>query len=417
MKAYIAAASLVVLIWQPLFGETELSYSGQVRYRSEVDNRTFNPDYTTQYYDILRTRFGVEALVDSNTHAFVQLQDSRTLGGRDQFGQLQSGTLNDGEGVDVHQAYLQLDRLWYDGVGFKAGRFEFTMGNERVLGAVGWSNVGRSWEGAQLWYASEEMRTTGFYLKLQEENDPYFDRDFDLLGMLFRFEKPGLELFGLYERNLDTVSATDQNVNALDRLTLGLYWKYTYSNWNFEVNGAYQLGNIVDTIDIQAFMATGEVGYTFDGAGEVYVGLGADYTSGDDNPNDNKFKAYDNLYYTGHKFRGFMDYFVASDTAGLMDLMLHARGKVFPEWKVMFDGHYFRTTQDYIELFDSTMTSKVGMEADLTVATTSIKGVTLQGGASLFLPQEAFVRYRQNYPTLTSNDPTFWSYFQATVNF
>ena len=417
LKTCIAAVSLVILLGQPLLADTDLSYSGEVRYRSEVDRRAFDPDFTTQFYDILRTRVGIEAVVDSNTRAFVQLQDSRTLGGKDQFGQFQSGTLNDGEGVDVHQAYLQINRVWYDGVGFKAGRFEFTMGNERVFGAVGWSNVGRAWEGAQVWYATEKFRATGFSLKLQEENDPYFNRDFDLLGALLRFEQPGLELFGVFERDQDTTGVADVNDNALDRFTFGLYWQHRFDNWNFVVNGAYQTGKVIDSLDIQAFMATGEIGYTFDGAGEVYLALGADYTSGDNNPNDTKYEAYDNLYYTGHKFRGYMDYFIASDSAGLIDLIMRGRANVFPNWQVALDGHYFQTAQDYVELADSTMTTKVGMEADFSIATSSVRGIMLQSGISVFVPQEAFVRASLNDPASTDHDPTVWSYFQATVSF
>jgi len=408
---------LVLALEQPLLGETEINYSGEVRYRSEFDDRSFSSGRARQYFDLLRTRAGIEVLVDSNVHAVVQLQDSRIIGGQNEYGDYESGTLNAGSGVNAHQAYLQIDRLWADGIGFKAGRFEFVLGNERVFGAVGWSNVGRSWEGLQTWYKSDEFQLTGFLLKLQEENDPYFNRDFDLFGAHFRFARAGLELLAFYERDADTIGVADTDYNALDRYNLGLYWQRRFDNWKVELNGAFQSGKITDSLDIQAFMAQGEVGYAFDGQGAVYVALGGDYTSGDDNPNDADYKMYDNLYYTGHKFRGYMDYFTASESSGLIDLMVRGRGQVLPKWQVMLDGHYFRTAQDYLDPADSSATSEVGLEFDLTVVTTSVKGITLQGGASIFLPEEPFVRMRLGSPSATESDPTVWAYGQATVSF
>jgi len=144
-----------------VYAETEVEVSGQVRVRNEIDGKSFNPDYTTKYFQVMRTRIAIDAIVDSNAHAFVQFQDSRMFGDTDQFGQLQSGTLNDGKNVDIHQAYIQVDRIAVDGLGVKAGRFEFNLGNQRVFGAVGWHNVGRSWEGLEAWYwlcAASERR-------------------------------------------------------------------------------------------------------------------------------------------------------------------------------------------------------------------------------------------------------------------
>jgi hypothetical protein len=421
VKTFITIVTGLVLLLGTVqsFAETEVKIGGQVRFRSEVDGRSFDPAHATGQYNLLRTRVNLEAIVDSNTHAFVQFQDSRVLGGENQFGEFQSGTLNDGKNVDLHQAYVQMDRIWIDGLGARAGRFEFNLGNQRVFGAVGWSNVGRAWEGALGWYTRPDFTLTGVYLKVQEEEDPYRNRDFDIYGFHAELSRYNLELFGVYELNNDINTVSDISNNDLDRWTLGVYLRRNYQQWDLEINGAFQTGKIADSIDIQAFMTTGELGHTLPGSGQVRFALGADYTSGDSDPTDTKHKAYNNLYYTGHKFRGYMDYFVSSETRGLVDLMARGRGKLHSDWTVLADLHYFSTAQNYPDITesDTTATSNLGFELDLTVVTSSVKGVDLRSGFSVFLPDEAFVRMRLNDPAINEADPTFWGYLQATVNF
>jgi len=392
--------------------ETQVEISGQVRVRNEVDEKTFGHDYYTRSFQLLRTRVAVNATVDSNAHVFVQFQDSRMFGDRDQFGNLQSGTLNDGENVDIHQAYIQVDRVAVDGVGGKAGRFEFNLGNQRVFGAVGWSNVGRSWEGVQIWYEHSKYKVTGFYLKVFEKNHVRFHQDYDIYGGVLAIESLNLELFGIYEWDAQPLLGS----NALNRISFGGYLKRQHHRFDVEVNAVYQTGDRPE-VDIAAYLATAEIGYTFAGAGKARMALGVDYASGEDRFEHDKIKSYDNLYYTGHKFRGHMDYFIASNTAGLMDLML--RGKVDPAegWVFYTDIHYFMTAKDYWDPLEDVYTSDIGIEIDASVATTRIKGIKFATGVSVFLPQESFVRTYPGKSRLTESDPTWWFYNQATVDF
>ncbi len=393
--------------------ETELEFSGQVRIRNEVSEKSLGRDYYTRSFQILRTRVNVDATVDSNAHAFVQLQDSRMFGDYNLFGQPQSGTLHDGQNVDLHQAYIQVDRIAVDGVGGKAGRFEFNLGNQRVFGAVGWHNVGRSWEGVQVWYEHLGYKITGFYLKVVEKNRVDYHRDYDIYGGVLAIESLNLELFGAYQWNAERVGDN----NTLNRFSFGGYLKKQHNQLDVEVNAVYQTGDALNTWDIAAYMFTGEIGYTFEGERKARVALGFDIASGDDNPSDSDIKTYNNLYYTGHKFRGHMDYFVSSNSAGLMDLMFRARMNPTEGWILKTDVHYFMTAQDYWDPLEDVYTSDVGIEIDASVATTRIKGIKFATGVSVFLPQESFVRMDTGNPLLTESDPTWWFYNQATIDF
>ncbi len=426
-----------------LFAETEVSVSGQIRVRGEVDSKSFDPGHNTQVFQIMRTRVNVDALVNGNAHAFVQFQDSRILGGEDQFGAWQSGTLNDGKNVDVHQAYLKLDRIWLDGLGAQCGRFEYNLGNQRVFGSVGWHNVGRSWEGCLGWYQAEQVKLSGFWLKAQEEQEvssALANRDFDIFGGQVAIDQANLELFGVYEIDNDTlVRAADSTLlpgKKLERLTFGLNYHRQYQQFDFEMTTAYQTGSMVDSVDIAAMMFYGEAGYTFEGDGKARLGIGFDYSSGDDTPGDGESKTYNNLYYTGHKYRGYMDYFIASNTAGLTDMFVRGRITPHPQWTVKGDFHYFRTAQRYLYPInyagDMAGTENVGVEFDFTVSTTSVAGVGLTGGLSLFLPEQHYVARRLYDLTDSAQPPdiraaqalakvnddmTVWSYVQAVVNF
>jgi len=408
VRQFMMVTVALVLLAATVVADTDVTVKGQVRVRSEVSDQTFDSTFTTLEFTILRTRVQVEALIDSNTHAVVQFQDSRTLGGVNQFGNSQSATLNDSKNVDIHQAYVQIDRLWVDGLGGKYGRFELNLGNQRVFGAVGWSNVGRAWEGSMLWYRQPDWSITGMWLKRLEVNSMVDNRDYDVFGGTVDIKKVNAQFFGFWEHNADmTISMTD---NDLDRISFGGYIKHDIPNSSVDVeaNAVYQTGDAAGT-DIAAFLLTGELGYTFPGKGKGRVAAGIDYASGDDTTSDNEINAYNNLFYTGHKFRGYMDYFVGSNSEGLIDLMLRGKIDPAPKWTLKGDLHYFKTAEDYRD-FTNTPTSDVGVEVDLTLSTTSVQGVKLQGGISGFFPSESYAGF-------TDPDPGFWGYTMITANF
>ena len=413
---------VVITLISSLVAETTVGVSGQVRVRSEFDDRMLEPKYTGRTFTLMRTRVNIDANVDDNAQAFIQFQDSRTFGANSQ-----SGTLDDGKNVDIHQAYVRVKRLWGEGWGGQAGRFEVNFGNQRVFGGVGWHNVSRSWEGGLLWYENAVFTATAFSLKALELDDSLWNHDFDIFGVHVDVIDPNLEFFFSYEYNADMITVASADSNDLDRMTFGGYYNEKFDEVDVEFNGAYQTGKISDRLDIDAFMFTGEVGYTFPGEGKARIAAGIDYTSGaeytsrtesdaDSTSGDDDLTfidpgTYNNLYYTGHKFRGYMDYFVESNLAGLMDLMLRGQISPAPGWLLKGDFHLFTTAQNYIDPLDNTRTTKdVGMEIDITLITKTIKGVSMAGGASFFLPKDSWAGMR---------DPEtgIWLYQMTTVNF
>jgi len=368
------------------WAEPDVDVSGEVRVRAEIDAKDFDPAAATRQFTDLRTRVAFATLLQDNTRVFVQIQDSRRFGGQDADGADLSGTLNNGRNVDMHQAFVRIGRLWRNGLGLQAGRFELNLGNQRVFGAVGWHNVGRSWDGASLFLERSAADVAGYWLRRRELDDPRQNRDFDVYGINARLKKLGGEIFLFQESDADAIAGADSTgIEALNRTSAGLYLRREFGRTDIEINGVYQFGDQranrieaseTDTVlvyfqqDIAAFLITCEVGHTFASASQTRIAIAVDYASGDDDPSDSTYEAYDNLYYTGHKFRGFMDYFLLSEPEGLLDFMLRGQVTPSPGWLLGADFHYFRAAADV------NFPNK-GPEIDLYAETTRVPGAEL----------------------------------------
>ena len=58
----------------------------------------------------------------------------------------------------LHQAYFSVNKLFDLPLNLKLGRMELSYGPQRLIGAVGWHNVGRSFDGGILQLNTEKVR-------------------------------------------------------------------------------------------------------------------------------------------------------------------------------------------------------------------------------------------------------------------
>ncbi len=416
MKMYrIVVCGLICLAVMAIGAEEilagdKLSFDGQVRLRNEYDLKSTDAFRHSEVFHDLRTRIGLKFEPTDETMVYIQLQDSRRLGDPS------SGELTSTNNVDLHQVYFEISDAVFEGVTIKAGRFELNYGNQRMFGSVGWHNAGRSWEGGLLSYRKEQFRFDFFNLHKMEINDEDYNRDFDIFGLYGKFPKLQFDMFAFYESNADTNFFVQEQ---LKRFNIGGYYHRKHENIDFNLQAVFQFGekprdSLPDVViqDISAFMFATEAGYNFEGKCKARIAAGFDYSSGDDGKDSTKYEAYTNAYYTGHKFRGYMDKFIPSESYGLVDIML--RGKFSPakKWTAGADFHYFKAAEDYTSLADdSTQTSDIGIELDFTVASKSIKGATVTGGFSVFFADEHYSPYGDDRKVGT------WAYLMTTVNF
>ncbi len=407
---FFLTALLIAACAADISADDKIRYDGQIRLRSELDLKSLNPSRHARNFNDLRTRVGFKFQPSDVVFAYIQFQDSRRLGGPD------SGELTSTDNVDIHQAYFVIENAIIPCLYIKGGRFELNYGNQRVFGSAGWHNIGRSWEGGLFSYRNEALQIDLFGLKKMELGDSTYNRDFDIFGLYGKIKKAYLDLFFFYELDADSNGYVQEK---LKRFNVGGYYSSSYDNFDFTMQGGFQFGEIPrDTIpdslvqDISAFMAAGELGYSFGTRTNARIAIGVDYTSGDDGSDSAKFKAYRNAYYTGHKFRGYMDYFLGSPEHGLIDAMLRGKVGINPQWLFKGDLHYFKAAEDYLSKADGmTMTGNIGYEFDFTVVNKSVAGAAFTGGVSLFFADKHFAEAGDNRKT------GIWSYLMTTINF
>lgn len=382
MKTLKFTALIVTLAM--LFGFTAaiagaIEVNGDIRYRTFMDNTDFNSDTDAVNWGEMRSRVNLSASNGDNLNFFMQMQDSRTLGD-------ESGAIADNGLFSMHQAYFTYSPCAASS--FMAGKFALGMHNERLIGKVGWSNVGRTFEGFVFNRTFGGMTATFLGTQLNESFD--VDTDHNVWGANFALAQ--FDVFGYWDFN-------ENEDSDWSRMTVGVYRSHEFGAMDYEFMGAYQMGSYDSVQDIAAMMVFAEFGYTLQNNARVAFLM--DYTSGDDATTD-EVEAFDNLFYTGHKFRGAMDYFVGSNTEGLMDMAFKFNYPVNDAWGVSAAAHMFSLVE-VAEGADDVL----GNELDF-AATYTDGAFKWTNGLSMFMADDAMG---------TDLDNSMWFYSQFTASF
>lgn len=372
-----------------------LSFDGELRLRGEWDGRSVagRADAVT----LSRVRLAVRADLASWIRAYAQLQDARAWG--------TEGSTVDGSAdlLDMHQAFAELGTKAIAG---RLGRQEIALGDERLIGAVGWSNTGRVFDGVRLLGATSGIAWQAFWMNVVERDavlplgpDPQLNQGIDNDGWLIggfasgRLGGTTAELTAIVDREAVTEESYTVNLRAYGRAGAFVY----------EAAGAYQFGP-----DRGAYFASGKAGVA---VGSVTVAAQADYLSGDDDLTDGESKAFNTLYATNHKFYGIMDYFLALPAqvgqAGLVDAMLRGSYALSRNGAVRLDVHRLALAK---ERFGA---RALGTELDLHGDWSLHRSTGLQVGGGIFLPESLASRFLPAFAT--GDDPTYWGYVQLTV--
>ncbi|HSG49654.1 MAG TPA: alginate export family protein, partial [Longimicrobiales bacterium] len=120
-----------------------VTVSGQVRPRTEYRDPS-GAAGDSQLWTSLRTRLGATYHSSGPVTAFVQVQDVRYFGE-------ETNTLSDyrADNFDLHQGWVQMGTEQSLAL-LRVGRQEALFGGERLIGAVGWTQQGRAFDGARL---------------------------------------------------------------------------------------------------------------------------------------------------------------------------------------------------------------------------------------------------------------------------
>lgn len=265
------------------------------------------------------------------------------------------------DSIDLHQAFVTLGNHKEFPLSLKVGRQELSYGEERLLGAFAWNNIGRVFDAAKLRWQNSWFGADFFASRLVIPEDGRFNvsNDYEWFSGFYatspKIPKHSLDVYG-FARN-----ATPQAARAVDSpqaplpsardvYTLGARLKSApgrLGSWDYFVDLAGQLGNYADPragapagrLDHEAWMAVFNGGYTFsDLWGAPRLGLEYAFGSGDGDPQDGSHGTFDNLYPTNHKFYGYGDFVSLQNIHNLRPMLTL---KPTARLSVALEGHLF----------------------------------------------------------------------------
>lgn len=394
----------------------KLTFGGQVRARYEsASPQGYASAGVKRQQDLylLRTRLNISVeMPDQKLKAFLQPQDSRTAGA-------EASVTSNEKNLDMHQAYFDVLDLFGRPLDLRAGRFEMNYGDGRVVTALDWNNVSRSWNGARLRWRFADAWADAFVTKIKDATSTRASSHFwGLYASSRRLAGHEFDayLLGRDQNDQSFVNEHGGAGNLADR-TLGARAKGTSGGWQWTGEGAWQFGRKAGQ-RVRAWGTAATAQYVFDRPLKPMLGAEHTFASGDADPGDNKVQTFDPLFASGHKYQGYQD--VNSWRNG-HDFVLRAGFEPAPGWTGLLEAHRFllqHTRGGWFDLAgnlqsrDATGAAgrELGHEVDLTFRGPFRKYVDLYFGYSRFIAG-SYVR------RTTGRGDRDWGFFQAALSF
>jgi hypothetical protein len=357
--------------------------------------------------------------------------------------------------VDLHQAYVTVGNHKEFPLSLKVGRQELSYGEERLVGAFAWNNIGRVFDAAKVRWQNAWFGADFFTSRVVIPEDERFNvnNDYDWFSGFYAtstlIPKNLLDVY-FFARNASqqAISAEPSpqapQPSARDIYTVGGRLKSKpgeFGNWDYLLDGAYQFGNFRDRrlgansarLDHDAFMAVANVGYTFtDTWATPRLAVEYCYASGDSNPTNSTHETFENLFPTNHKFYGYMDFISLQnihDVRSILQLKPH------PRLSVTVEGHAFWLADTHDNFYNvggaprggitttpgnnyginPTYDSFVGTELDVIAGYALTRYAQLEAGYGHFFVGD-YIASSLSSPAVGSKDAN-WVYAQVNVNF
>ena len=380
----------------------DVSFSGQIRTRWDATEQFGGSDAgnvagsglpagTNQTDDAVfsSVRLAATANVNDTTKAFIQLQSTRNWGenGGQAGGASETGSNGAGDGnatftandndasVGVHQAYMQFKNFLNLPLGFdaKIGRQEVLLDGWRLFGNTIWTPGMQSHDMVRLDHKHDNTSVTLGYILGREggrQTDPADHQDQDTWFAYMQQKGVLGGALSLYYVRADDQAATRGREIQIN--TVGFRQAGKIAGFNYRGEFYYQFGeaagvnhsgtqnaaNIAanNNVDYGAYMFGARIGRTASNAAmKPSLTVWYDYLSGttDEDSREGKFRSFNTVYDTGHKYYGLIDLFLGIGSGGaggtqglgLQDLALKAKIKPMSGWTLKADYHWFWTAE------------------------------------------------------------------------
>jgi hypothetical protein len=328
----------------------------------------------------MRARANLLAALDGDVSIFIQIQDVRIWGE-------ETNTLSDffANGLDLHQGYISLGSQG-DGLFGRFGRQEVNFGGQRLVGAVGWTQQGRSFDGARLEGAGDFGVVRVLGARLGNDVSPFIDRNSALLGAYSTVDVSETQDVDVYVLYNHAASSDESDPDAQTKqYTFGARWVGNAAKLSYRAEASFQSGDRAGR-SVSAFMLGGRVARGF---GDFTATLWYDYLSGSEDPSSGDVKVFDTLFATNHKFYGFADLFlnipVHTAGRGLQDAVAKFAYRVNDDWRVSADVHSFHLAKK-----GSLDSGHLGEEIDVGVSWRHSRNLDITAGSALVFQRDAW---------------------------
>ena len=375
----------VLVLLSSIFA-ADLEWQADFRYRLETDKDIENTDsiYTRERNTFHYTRSRISLrLVEGPITGFAQLQDSRLLGGEDNFAGLSKAS---GVKIEFHQIYFQVNNLLKRNWSMRFGRFEMPLGAQRLFSKNNWNNYGRSFEGVHS-FTKNRFGSINLFHLINEENSETADSDYYderingiyLSPLMNHLPFIDMNVFDLYWYNYikDETFLTDQSVK-IERSTMGSRWAFNFLFAKFEGEFAIQSEKFNQSSSISEIDANFNVfNFHLDLSRLPViskVSFGKEYFSGDDPNTEDNYEGFANPWGAGHKYHGYYDNHTRFNDNSQIGLN---------EWNVKtvlsLPGD-FKLNMHYHDFKDGIKSDPLGTELDVVISKKLGFGGVLQQG-------------------------------------
>ena len=283
--------------------------SGELRVREEGFFGNRFQEGADDMYLLQRVRVGLQLRPTQWLNFFVQGQDARVS-----FTDRIAPAPPNQDSADIRQAYVQLGGAESQLLDLKIGRQELAFGEERLVGASNWGNIGRSFDAVRLGIHRGKYRVDAFASSVVVPRDHAFDRHID-----------GDNLHGLYGDigawiprakvqpylfwRLSRTGVTEVGRRGrLNTKTVGVRWNGDLpSRVEYTMELATQMGSWAGD-DTHAWAGFWRLGRQFSSVPfSPTFRVEVNHASGDSNPTDGRHETFDVLYPTAHDKYGMAD--------------------------------------------------------------------------------------------------------------
>jgi hypothetical protein len=395
-----AAAVPVVPAAVPSKADTPINpwvFNAWFRFRSETSDKT--DMVSNRSFNLLKVRPSISYNPAPYATLAIVPQFAKTFGDVAYVGastttnalQETSGTTYD-PSLSLHQAFADLHPTdWFRAI---IGRQILSYGDELVVGALEWNNIGRSFDAGKARISYSLGWTDLFASKTQENNaistGTVGDKDFYGLYNSFNlgswFKEADLYLLYLKDATSKVNAVSPVRLITQNLWTAGIRLKSTIGGFDHreELTKQWLIYTGVDGFPQSGSQADMELGYSFVNLPtKPRLGIEGFYSS----------KDYNQLFPTVHKWLGYADVLGRRNVSGYV---IHASSGIVDGLRASFDYHYFlRTDTDgtpfklngttAIGSITKSGSKLIGSEADLTLSYQITKILNFTIGGSLFI--------------------------------